>query len=258
MQKSVSEIIDKTEKKEENNMTYEERIKNLERTIQDEKTTGKKSAPEGSMETTWQQWPQKLNSMYDDLHCIWSLMQKLKKANLIPDRFMADLSDMDAEKDDTPLKIPNMSYYKMNRILYNIRYEETVYTLRLRSGKKIGNIVEVYTSSPVTDGPKDGYHVYKRIYGETKQFIHDFYAWFDKRFPPEDNSDETADTYFVNYKVEGRWTADVKADSIEEARKAAEEMFEEADFGELSDIGDCDTEAISIEDENGNFLWEKD
>lgn len=234
-------------------MTYEERIKNLERTIQNEKT--KKASGSGdNMETAWQAWQQKLDSMYDDLHCIWSLIQRLKKANLVPDRFTADLSDRDTEKDDTPLKIPNMSYYKMNRILYEIRYEETVYTLRLRSGKKIGNIVEVYTSSPVTDGPKEGCHVYNRIYEETKQFIHDFYAWFDKRFPPEDNKR----TFIVNYKVEGRWTADVKADSIEEARKAAEKMFEEADFGELSDIGDCDTEAISIEDENGNFLWEKD
>lgn len=258
MQKSVSEIIDKTEKKEENNMTYEERIKNLERTIQDEKTTGKKSAPEGSMETTWTTWQQKLDSMYDDLRRIWSLIQRLKKANLTPYRFTADLSDMDAEKDDTPLKIPNMSYYKMNRILYNIRYEETVYTLRLRSGKKIGNIVEVYTSSPVTDGPKEGYRVYNRIYGETKQFIHDFYAWFDKRFPPEDNSDEALDTYFVTCRIEGRYTAEIKARSPEDAINKSVSAYENADFGELHDIGECgNTYVASVEDETGNIVWEK-
>lgn len=128
-----------------------------------------------------------------------------------------------------------------------------VYTLRLRSGKKIGNIVEVYTSSPVTDGPKDGYHVYNRIYGETKQFIHDFYAWFDKRFPPEDNSDEALDTYFVTYRIEGRYTAEIKARSPEDAINQSVPSYENADFGELHDIGECEnTYAVSVEDKTGS------
>ena len=161
------------------NMTYEDRVKNLERTIQEE-AARKKSAPG---ETTWQK---NMNSMYDDLCLIWRLMQRLKKAKLIPDQFISDLFDGDTEKDDTPLKIPNMFSYQMNRIIYNIRCNGTVYTLRLH-GKKSGNIVEVYPSS---DDPK----VYNRIYGETKQFVHNFYAWFDKRFPSEENSDENLDT----------------------------------------------------------------
>lgn len=242
---------------EENDMTYEDRVKNLARTIQYEKTR-KKSAPGESMETTWQQ---KLDSMYDDLRRIWSLIQKLKKANLIPDRFMADLSYRDTEKDDTPLKIPNMSYYKMNRILYKIRYNKTVYTLRLRSGKKIGNIVEVYTSFPDTDrtyDPEEEYRIYNRIHGETKQFIHDFYAWFDKRFSSEDSNDEAADTYFVTYRIEGRYTAEVKARSPEDAINQSVSAYENADFGELQDIGECgNTYAVSVEDKTGNIVWEK-
>lgn len=43
--------------------------------------------------------------------------------------------------------------------------------------------------------------------------------------------------YCVGYKVEGRYYAYVEAESVDEARKKAEEEFYDADFGELEDIG---------------------
>lgn len=60
--------------------------------------------------------------------------------------------------------------------------------------------------------------------------------------------------YYVTYKVESRYIAAVEADSIEEARKKASEEFSDADFGVAEDIGGED---IIIEDENGNYVWER-
>lgn len=62
---------------------------------------------------------------------------------------------------------------------------------------------------------------------------------------------------FVTYRIEGRYTAEVEAGSLEEARKKAEEAYYNADFGELHDVGDCNTEQIYATDANGNFVWEK-
>ena len=61
-------------------------------------------------------------------------------------------------------------------------------------------------------------------------------------------------TYYVTFKIDARFVAGVEADSLEEARKKAEEAFSDADFGEATDI---DGEAIIAEDENGNYVWEK-
>lgn len=63
--------------------------------------------------------------------------------------------------------------------------------------------------------------------------------------------------YCVGYKVEGRFYAYVKAESVDEARKKAEEKFYDADFGELEDIGNCDTEQINVSDEDGDVVWER-
>ena len=60
--------------------------------------------------------------------------------------------------------------------------------------------------------------------------------------------------YYVTYKVEARYIAEVEADSLEEAMNKAEEEYIDADFGEAEDI---DGEAIIVEDESGNFIWEK-
>lgn len=60
--------------------------------------------------------------------------------------------------------------------------------------------------------------------------------------------------YYVTYKVEARYVAEVEAKSLEEAMKKAELEYLDADFGEGYDI---DGEAIIVEDESGNFIWEK-
>lgn len=63
--------------------------------------------------------------------------------------------------------------------------------------------------------------------------------------------------YYVTYRIEGRYTAEVEAPSIEAARKEAVAAYETADFGELRDVGECGgTEQVSVEDEEGNIVWE--
>lgn len=61
-------------------------------------------------------------------------------------------------------------------------------------------------------------------------------------------------TFYVTYKVESRYIASVEADSKETALKEAENKFQDADFGDAEDI---EGEAIIIEDEDGNYVWEK-
>lgn len=60
--------------------------------------------------------------------------------------------------------------------------------------------------------------------------------------------------YYVTYKVEARYVAEVEADNLEEAMKKAESEYIDADFGVAEDI---DGEKIIVEDENGNYVWEK-
>lgn len=60
--------------------------------------------------------------------------------------------------------------------------------------------------------------------------------------------------YYVTYKIDARYVAAVEADSLEEAMKKAEYKYYDADFGEARDI---DGEAIMVEDENENYIFEK-
>lgn len=60
--------------------------------------------------------------------------------------------------------------------------------------------------------------------------------------------------YYVTYKIDARYVAEVEADSLEEAMKKADSAYYDADFGAAEDI---DAERIIIEDENGNFVWER-
>ena len=60
--------------------------------------------------------------------------------------------------------------------------------------------------------------------------------------------------YYVTHKIEARYIAEVEANNLEEALKKAEEKYYDADFGEAEDI---DGKAIIIEDENGNYVWER-
>ena len=60
--------------------------------------------------------------------------------------------------------------------------------------------------------------------------------------------------YYITYKIEARYIAEVEADNLEEAMKKAESEYFDADFGEA---GDIDGEMIVVEDEKGNFVYEK-
>lgn len=60
--------------------------------------------------------------------------------------------------------------------------------------------------------------------------------------------------YYVTYKVEARYIAEVEADNLEEAMKKGQYEYFDADFGVARDI---DAEAIMVEDENGNYVWER-
>lgn len=60
--------------------------------------------------------------------------------------------------------------------------------------------------------------------------------------------------YYISFAVEGRYIAGIEANSYYNAKKKAEQEFSNADFGELRDV---DGEAIIVEDEDGNYVWEK-
>ena len=60
--------------------------------------------------------------------------------------------------------------------------------------------------------------------------------------------------FYVTFKVDARFTAEVEADDLETARKIAEKQFSETDFGEAEDI---DGDIVTIEDEAGGYLYEK-
>lgn len=59
--------------------------------------------------------------------------------------------------------------------------------------------------------------------------------------------------YYVGFRVDARYIAEVEADSLEEALSKAENDICDVDFGEAEDI-DCD--AIWVDDENANQIWE--
>ena len=60
--------------------------------------------------------------------------------------------------------------------------------------------------------------------------------------------------FYVTYKVEARYVAEIEAADVEEAKKKAESKYLDADFGAAQDI---DGEQIIVEDERGNYVWEK-
>lgn len=70
----------------------------------------------------------------------------------------------------------------------------------------------------------------------------------------EEIEQEKKPEYFVTFRVDARFEATVRAFSTEEALREAQARFADADFGEATDI---DGEAIIVEDEDGNFVWEK-
>lgn len=56
--------------------------------------------------------------------------------------------------------------------------------------------------------------------------------------------------YYVGIAVDGRVYVEVEANSFEEAKEKAIDIFEDMDFGQLECI---EAEAINAEDENGKF-----
>jgi len=61
--------------------------------------------------------------------------------------------------------------------------------------------------------------------------------------------------YYVTYAITARFVAEVEADNLDLARKEAQNQYWDADFGVLAE--DIDGEQIIVEDENGNYIWEK-
>lgn len=60
--------------------------------------------------------------------------------------------------------------------------------------------------------------------------------------------------YYVTYRIDARYIAEVEAYSLEEAKRKADEKWCDADFGAAQDI---DGEPIIVEDQDGNFVWER-
>ena len=60
--------------------------------------------------------------------------------------------------------------------------------------------------------------------------------------------------FYVTYKIDARYIAEVEAGTIKDALKKAAKEYINADFGEACDI---DGEAIIVEDENAKFVWER-
>lgn len=61
--------------------------------------------------------------------------------------------------------------------------------------------------------------------------------------------------FWVTYRVDARFVAEVEVDDIASALEAAQSEYIDADFGVLSDI--IESKPIIIEDENGNYIWER-
>ena len=58
--------------------------------------------------------------------------------------------------------------------------------------------------------------------------------------------------YSVTYSMTARFSVEVEANSLEEAKTKADTAFSEADFGPAKDI---DGEINVVEDESGNNIW---
>lgn len=65
---------------------------------------------------------------------------------------------------------------------------------------------------------------------------------------------ETEETFYVTFKLDARYIAEVRAKDAQEALQKAKSAYLDADFGAAEDING---EPIIVEDENGDFVWEK-
>lgn len=71
----------------------------------------------------------------------------------------------------------------------------------------------------------------------------------------ESKKREEYNDFIVTFKVEARYTTPVRARTLKEALELAESEFIDANFGEAEDI---DGEAIKVENEEGDYIWEKE
>ena len=58
--------------------------------------------------------------------------------------------------------------------------------------------------------------------------------------------------YYVTFKVDGRYVAEVEADSIEEAKKLGRDEYMDADFNKMDVIFG---QMVTVEDEE-DIVWE--
>lgn len=60
--------------------------------------------------------------------------------------------------------------------------------------------------------------------------------------------------YYVTLKVDARYTAEVEAESIDEAKKFAENKWSDAN---LNDLEINDSKPIIVENSDGDIIWER-
>ena len=60
--------------------------------------------------------------------------------------------------------------------------------------------------------------------------------------------------YYVTFRIDGRFVTKVMAKNLEEAKNEALEHYYDADFGVLECV---DSKIVVVEDEQGNFVYEK-
>lgn len=61
--------------------------------------------------------------------------------------------------------------------------------------------------------------------------------------------------YYITYRIDARYIAEVEANSLEEALEKADSEFCDADFGVAEEI--VGEEVIIVEDETGHFVYER-
>ena len=70
----------------------------------------------------------------------------------------------------------------------------------------------------------------------------------------ETNEESVGNDYYVTFRIDGRYTVKVTSSDLEKAKEDATFEYYDADFGELECV---ETEIVSVEDEDGNFLYER-
>ena len=63
--------------------------------------------------------------------------------------------------------------------------------------------------------------------------------------------------YYVAMKIEARYYVDVEANDVEEAKRIAKSRFANAPNDEILQMDFVGEEVISVEDEKGNYVYEK-